>query len=143
MDFKSFKLIQKSFITEKDIETQILEYLSYKGTVYKMNFGGKPIQINGYMQMIPFQSKYKPDGFSDVLFLCEGKSYFFEVKKPEIKKHIFLNYTFYSNCNPKNLKGNRKTYAEQVQFINRVKKEGFVAGFVSSIEDVKKFLNLN
>jgi len=134
-------MFRKSFILESDIEKQILEYLSFKGSVFKMNNSGKPIYIDGKLTLIPFGSKFNPDGISDIMFISKGKTYFFEVKKPEVKRHIEKFYSFYCTCDPKKLKdNNKKTFVKQVQFIERVKKEGLVAGLVSSIEDVEKFL---
>lgn len=139
MDYK-FKL--SSFESEKLIEDSILEFLSFKGTVFKMNMGGKPLVLpNGHTIMVPFKNIYSPIGISDILFLCKGKSYFFEVKKPSEKKHIEKFYSYYSSIDPKRLLNkNKKTIAQQVQFINRMRKEEFTAGFVCSIEEVENFL---
>ena len=137
MDFKFYR---KSLLTETDIETSILEYLSFKGLAFKINQGGKPIFKDGSMIMIPFQSKFNPVGISDILFISKGKVYFFEVKKPKVKAHIEKFYSFYCKCDPKRLKDAKRIFAQQVQFIERVKKEGLIAGLISSIEDVEKFL---
>lgn len=100
-------------MTEHDIQNKIRVELSSRGfTVFRANVG-KVKTVTGW-----FDSGL-PKGFSDLFAIKNGKAYFIEVKK----------------------QGGRAS-EEQLNFIERMKNQGCVAGVVYSVEDAFKLLGV-
>ena len=101
-------------MSEHKLQNEIRIYLSKLGyTVFRVNVGKVKMKDGRYFDT------GLPPGFSDLMGLKDGKIYFIEVKY-----------------------GKNKPSPAQLNFINQMQKQGFVAGAVWSIEDVKKLLNI-
>lgn len=107
-------------LSEKDIETSILRYLEFIPGCYawKNHTGG---YFDSKTKTFKKQrSKYAINGVSDILGVYNGKFVAIEVKKPS----------------------NKKRTTEQSAFIEVVIKNGGIAFYATSIEDVKQGLGL-
>jgi hypothetical protein len=120
-------------VKEKEIQSQILEYLSLKGFPLRLDssLSGRIVRRN-----LPSY----PNGTSDIFFMSKGFAYFFEIKTPSEHDYIKKNYdrikegNFSVNINKNN------HIKDQISFLEKMSGEGAITGFVSSINDVDKLL---
>ena len=105
-------------ISEKAIETGILTYLNYlpKCFAWKNNSTGVYDPSRGVFRKS--KSQHVINGVSDILGIYYGRLLAIEVKRSRTAKRS----------------------KEQEDFISRVNKEGGVAGFCCSIEEVKELI---
>lgn len=105
-------------MTEKQLETQILDFLSYlpSGYFFKVNNTGlyDPTKKVFRKNM----NKHIPLGVADILGCYKGVFVAMEVKLPS----------------------NKKRPQEQIDFINVINKGGGVAGFVTSISEAHSLI---
>ena len=130
-------------MTEKDIEKSILMFLERIPDSYvcKIDKGGKPVKKGNKTIIIPFGGRYSVVGMSDIMFICQGKTYFFEVKTPETVKYPRKHFDKLLVTHPDG--HSRKVLIQQCRFIHSIRKAGAVGEFVASIEDVTTILQLN
>ena len=101
-------------MSEHNLQNQIRIELSKLGfTVFRLNVG-KVRMADGR-----FFDTGLPKGFSDLMALKDGKTYFIEVKY-----------------------GKNKPSPEQINFIAQMIKKGFKAGVAYSVEDSKKICDI-
>ena len=129
-------------VTEKDIETEILNYLdSLGGFVMKINVGGRPLLLpSGKMIMMPFKNIYSRKGISDIFWIHNGLFHAFEVKKHTEHKFIEKHYERLLQGGFSSDNKQHKRWHDQIIFIENIKKNGGKAGFVYSIDCVKSLL---
>ena len=108
-----------------------------KGLVSKIELGGIPKVRHGKIVGIRnFRNKYYRKGMSDVLFIKNGITYFFEIKTPEVASELSKRY-FSDKWNKYiNLKSNERLKL-QYEFLEMSIKHGARGGFVCCPEDVK------
>jgi penicillin-binding protein-related factor A (putative recombinase) len=107
-------------LLEKDIEKSILQYLEFIPGCYawKNHTGGYfDIKAKTFKKQ---RNKYAINGVSDIIGVYNGRFLAIEVKRPS----------------------NKTRTPEQDQFINTVIKNGGIAFYAMSIEDVKKELGI-
>lgn len=118
-------------IKESSIEAVILDVLNSIGMAWKNEYPQQNVVVRG--RHFTKWNEYIISGFPDVSFLMDGKSFHFEVKRPEIKKRIFNNYEKYKNYAGKNKELIR--FRNQIRCIEKLRKNGARADFVSSLQD--------
>lgn len=114
------------------------------GFVKKNHQSGRPIKKGNFIVLIPWKSPYCRKGISDIEFIWQGRHYAFEVKTPEEHGYINRNLKKIMSMKPSELsrKSNLKKrhIYEQFEYIMSIKRAGGFGGFVSSLENVKKYL---
>ena len=101
-------------MTEHDLQNLIRLELSAKGyKVFRANVGKVKLEDGRWFDV------GLPKGFSDLFCIKDGKIHFLEVKVDK-----------------------NKPSAEQINFIEQMKKQGCVAGVVYSLDDVFELLNI-
>ncbi len=102
-------------INETDLQKNIgIELSKYMYTVFRCNVG--KVRLNDGR----FFDTGLPKGHTDLVAYKNGKTYFVEVKV-----------------------GKNKPSKEQINFINRMKEQGFVAGVVYSVEEALELVGEN
>jgi penicillin-binding protein-related factor A (putative recombinase) len=114
------KKIKGSEPLEKEIETAILQYLEILPECFA--FKNQSIAVFDPSKKIfrKARSKFLINGTSDILGIFRGKFLAIEVKRPS----------------------NKLRNADQDNFIENIKIHGGIAFYATSIDDVKKGLNL-
>ena len=98
---------------EHDIQNLIRLKLSDEGyTVFRVNVGKFKMADGRWFDC------GLPRGFSDLIAFKDGKTVFIEVKKP-----------------------GGKVREDQINFLNRMKEQGFAAGIVHSVEEAIELVN--
>lgn len=118
-------------IKEASIESVILDVLNSIGFAWKNEYPQQNVIVRG--RRFAKWNEHIHSGFPDVSFLMNGKSFHFEVKRPEIKNRILRNYDKYKNYCGKNKELIR--FRNQIRCIERLNKHGSKAAFVSSLKD--------
>ena len=99
-------------MTEQDLQNKIRLFLSKQGFInFRCNVGKVRLSDGRWFDT------GLPRGHSDIVAYKDGKAYFIEVKV-----------------------GNNKASKEQLNFIDVMCRNGFTAGIVYSLEDLKKLL---
>lgn len=109
-----------SKLTEKDIETSILQYLEFIQGCYAWKCNTHGVFDPTKKVFRKSKNKYAINGVSDILGVYQGKFLAIEVKTPQ----------------------NKKRSDEQNLFIETINKNGGIAFYATSVEDVKKGLGL-
>lgn len=131
---------------EKPLEKIILDYLNRIPNSYtiKHELAGRPIKKGNYYILIPFKNKFFRKGHSDVTFLFNKTSYYFEIKTPKELKWWINKYPSVKHLDPSTLKEKKdkkvKHFLEQQIFINNVNSTGNYAEMVDSLEKVQKVI---
>lgn len=127
--------------SEKAIQDRILEYLNLfeKGFVSKIEIGGMPVRVNkNIISLRPFRNRYHRRYMSDIYFLKEGVSFWFEVKRQ--KEGLKISEKFKNDwARWINLKSNTQING-QYNFLEEVIANGAYGGFVCCIEDVRDII---
>ena len=125
-------------ITEEDITESICHYLSlFRGSqLNRITPGG--FFKNGRMRK--HKSKHVKKGVSDIQFIYQGKFYVFEVKTPKEYKYTMKYYGEILSTPKDFLVDKKKHLKEQIEYIEGVRRNGFIGEFVCSIEMVKERL---
>lgn len=110
----------KTLYTEKQLCSQIIQYLNYQGHyVWRENSGAIKTEYKGKTHMIRMAHR----GTSDIIGMSkDGKFVAIEVKKPETKKSV----TVY-----------------QQMFLDEVKQHGGISGVATSPEEALAILEAN
>lgn len=125
-------------LTEKQIETQILDYLALcKGfRCYKINNVGIFDKKIGKLRTV--QNKHAPKGPADIWGSVHGRALYIEVKTPAEHKYLIKHYDEIKSgiwCPKKDKK--KHHLKQQIQFIESNRAMGCLAFFASSISQVK------
>lgn len=104
--------------SEKAIETAILMFLNFQDRCFAWKNNNTGIYDKKLGKFRKNKNKYVINGVSDILGMWRGRLLAIEVKRP---------------CN-------KDRPPEQIDFIEKVKALGGIAGFATSIEDVKQIL---
>lgn len=135
---------------EKTIERSILSYLDNRGgsqLIVKINTSGVPMKnpTTGQMYLRPFSKHFSQKYMSDIFYLCQGRSFFLEIKRPSratVKKLLIYK----ENVNKCEIDASfakvhgTKQIANQFLFIHRAIQAGGYGGFAMSIFDVHKMI---
>jgi len=122
---------------EESITESICHYLHFKGGLV-VRIAPSGFFKNG--RMLKHKSKFIRRGVPDILYWHNGKSYAFEVKKP-IEHRYILKHGERIMATPRmNLNKKQIHIREQILIVRELVKQGAIASFVSSIDDVKKLI---
>lgn len=80
-----------------------------------------------------------PNGIPDIIGVYKGRFCAFEVKRPEVWKYIAKHYNELKNMNFSPSK-DKKRFATQIQFIENIKKNGGLAGFVCNYDQAERII---
>lgn len=138
------KYYNKNTIPIKETPTQleILQYLNLfeKGIACKIELSGAPIRKGGKVVGIrKFKNDYFRTGISDIMFVKDGMTYFFEVKTPRKASEISNRYYNGKWDQYINLKSNERL-KNQYEFLMAITSQGLRGGFVCCVEDVLKII---
>jgi len=125
-------------LTEEQINEAICSYLNYKADGYAIRIAPSGFFKDGRMRK--HRSKYIIKGVSDILYWSKGFFFAFEVKTPTAHKYIKKHGERLRGLSPVKLNKGQIHIVEQIRFLEAIRQQGFVAEFVSSIEDVKTIL---
>jgi hypothetical protein len=106
-------------LTEKAIETQILEYLDYLPGCFAWKNNNTGIFDPTKKVFRKPKGRFLINGISDIIGMYKGKALFIEVKTPKTIKRVSV---------------------DQKEFLRRVGELGAIALVASSIEDVQNAL---
>lgn len=130
--------------SEEQITESICKYLSL--------FGGAQINRiapSGFFKknsfsksgvMIKHKSKFVQRGVADILFWYKKKFIALEVKVPKEYNYICKNYLRISKSIPDMLSKKDFHILEQIEYLEGIRRNGFVGEFVCSLEQVRKIL---
>lgn len=153
---KTVTICKIKMASESEIELSILQFLSYSGLALKINRGGKPIQTNNGFTLVPFaknifckrQINFHPATVypqfrellpSDIVFLSEEGTFFFEVKNHDELKKISL-WNQQGNLLDKYKKKSYQRIRKQHEFMATAVNNNCYCGFVSGIRHVQHIL---
>lgn len=119
---------------EDVIEEQILVFLNTRGFFWKVDYAGR--FIGG--KFVANSNKFVLAGMPDVCGVIKGRAVHFEVKTPAEKAKILRNWNKYLLYNGKSKDLLR--YQRQIKCILRLRANGAIAEFVSSIDDCVRAL---
>ena len=128
----------KKNITEEMITEQICGYLSYfsSGQLNRIAPGG--FFKNGTMRK--HKSKYIKRGMADIQFILNGMFFAFEIKTPAEHKYIIKHGKKIADTPPDLLNKKRFHIWEQIQYLEGVRRNGFVGEFISNVDQVQEIL---
>jgi hypothetical protein len=120
MSVKKKVKYKREYPSEKAIETAILTFLNYLPKCYAWKNNSTGIYDTKAGTYRKNRNKHVINGVSDIIGIYRGRPLFIEVKRP---------------CN-------KKRPDEQVNFIERIKGMGGIAGFATSVDDVREILRV-
>ena len=139
---------------EKEQENLALEYLSKIGMAVKFNMSGKPVKTKDEIKLAKFSNKYYGRGVLDIMFIKDGKVWFFDIKNPKtIKKYVLI----YDNAD-RSRQGELSQYFAKIDlrrklqgkdrhpdscqwdFITDCVRQGVCAGWVEDVDTIKGVL---